>query len=197
MGAGLMSRRGPQPIGRAIEALAQAIARQQQDLQQLLELVRQQNTATEALAALLTVMLNPPPRPWTLGLSGKMTVTFRQCTSCGGLKPLEDFYPRPNPSDSERRHRQCKDCMIQKVAARSSRGATTGGSWRWRAGIGSFAVGFAVADMGAGWGMLIVETIAKVRRGYFVQKKSIKAICRGFRLSRKVARSNETLRFDT
>jgi hypothetical protein len=33
--------------------------------------------------------------------------------------------------------------------------------------------------------MLIVETIAKVRRAYFVQKKSIKAICREFRLSRK------------
>ncbi len=45
-----------------------------------------------------------------------------------------------------------------------------------------------MGDMGAGWGMLIVETIAKVRRGYFVQKKSIKAICREFRLSRKVVR---------
>jgi len=36
--------------------------------------------------------------------------------------------------------------------------------------------------------MLIVETIAKVRRSYFVQKRSIKAICREFRLSRKVVR---------
>jgi len=36
--------------------------------------------------------------------------------------------------------------------------------------------------------MLIVETIAKVRRAYFVQKKSINAICREFRLSRKVVR---------
>jgi len=45
-----------------------------------------------------------------------------------------------------------------------------------------------MGDMGAGWGMLIVETIAKVRRSYFVQKKSIKAICREFRLSRKVVR---------
>ena len=43
-------------------------------------------------------------------------------------------------------------------------------------------------DMGAGWGMLIVETIAKVRRAYFIQKKPIKAICREFRLSRKVVR---------
>ena len=45
-----------------------------------------------------------------------------------------------------------------------------------------------MGDMGAGSGMLIVETIAKVRRAYFVQKKPIKAICREFRLSRKVVR---------
>ena len=32
--------------------------------------------------------------------------------------------------------------------------------------------------MGAGFGMLVVETIAKIRRAYFVQKKPIKAICR-------------------
>jgi len=36
--------------------------------------------------------------------------------------------------------------------------------------------------------MLIVETIAKVRRAYFIQKKPIKAICREFRLSRRVVR---------
>ena len=36
--------------------------------------------------------------------------------------------------------------------------------------------------------MLIVETIAKVRRAYFVEGKSIKAICRELRLSRKVVR---------
>src|SRR5579863_8589108 len=36
--------------------------------------------------------------------------------------------------------------------------------------------------------MLIVETIAKVRRAYFLQKRPIKAICREFRLSRKVVR---------
>jgi transposase len=36
--------------------------------------------------------------------------------------------------------------------------------------------------------MLVVETIAKVRRAYFAQKKPIKAICREFRLSRKVVR---------
>ena len=36
--------------------------------------------------------------------------------------------------------------------------------------------------------MLVVETIAKIRRAYFVQKKPIKAICREYRLSRKVVR---------
>ena len=33
-----------------------------------------------------------------------------------------------------------------------------------------------------------METVAKVRRAYFLQKKSIKAICREFHLSRKVVR---------
>ena len=37
-------------------------------------------------------------------------------------------------------------------------------------------------------GMLIVETIAKIRRAFFVQGKSIKAICRELRVSRKVVR---------
>src|ERR1700730_5767858 len=36
--------------------------------------------------------------------------------------------------------------------------------------------------------MLVVETIAKIRRAFFVQKKPIKAICREFRASRKVVR---------
>ena len=45
-----------------------------------------------------------------------------------------------------------------------------------------------VEDMEAGWGMLIVETVAKVRRAYFLQQKPIKAICREFGLSRKVVR---------
>src|SRR6185436_6060184 len=36
--------------------------------------------------------------------------------------------------------------------------------------------------------MLVVETIAKVRRAYFVQGKAIKAICRDLGLSRKVVR---------
>src|SRR5271154_6183618 len=37
-------------------------------------------------------------------------------------------------------------------------------------------------------GMLIVEMIAKIRRAFFVQGKSIKAICRDLRVSRKVVR---------
>lgn len=41
---------------------------------------------------------------------------------------------------------------------------------------------------GALIGMLIVETIAKIRRAYFVQQKPIKAICRELGLSRKVVR---------
>ena len=36
--------------------------------------------------------------------------------------------------------------------------------------------------------MLIVETVSKIRRAYFVQKKPIKVICREFRVSRKVVR---------
>ena len=42
--------------------------------------------------------------------------------------------------------------------------------------------------MGASFGMLIVETIAKIRRAYLIQQKSIKAICRDLRVSRKVVR---------
>jgi transposase len=42
--------------------------------------------------------------------------------------------------------------------------------------------------MGAEIGMLIVETIAKIRGLFFVQGKPIKAICRELRLSRKVVR---------
>jgi hypothetical protein len=36
--------------------------------------------------------------------------------------------------------------------------------------------------------MLVVETVAKIRRAYFVQGKSIKAICREMLISRKVVR---------
>jgi transposase len=36
--------------------------------------------------------------------------------------------------------------------------------------------------------MLVVETIARIRRAYFAQKKPIRAICREFRVSRKVVR---------
>jgi DNA-binding transcriptional regulator LsrR (DeoR family) len=37
--------------------------------------------------------------------------------------------------------------------------------------------------------MLVVETVAKINRAYFVQGKPIKAICRELRLSRKVVRT--------
>lgn len=43
-------------------------------------------------------------------------------------------------------------------------------------------------DMGAEVGMLVVETIAKSRRAFFVQKEPIKVICRELRVSRKVVR---------
>jgi transposase len=43
-------------------------------------------------------------------------------------------------------------------------------------------------DMGARLRMLVVETIAKIRRAFYVQQKSIKAICRELGLSRKVVR---------
>ena len=36
--------------------------------------------------------------------------------------------------------------------------------------------------------MLVVETIAKIRRAYFIQQKTIKAISRELRVSRKVVR---------
>ena len=36
--------------------------------------------------------------------------------------------------------------------------------------------------------MLVVETIAKIRRAFFVHGKSIKAICRELRILRKVVR---------
>src|SRR4051794_14205502 len=36
--------------------------------------------------------------------------------------------------------------------------------------------------------MLVVETIAKIRRAYFVQGKAIKEICRELKVSRKVVR---------
>ena len=45
-----------------------------------------------------------------------------------------------------------------------------------------------VRDTGAGVGMLVVETIAKIRRAFFVQEKPIKVICRELRVSRKVVR---------
>ena len=37
-------------------------------------------------------------------------------------------------------------------------------------------------------GMLVMETIAKIRRAYFAQNKPIKTICRELRVSRRVVR---------
>ena len=45
-----------------------------------------------------------------------------------------------------------------------------------------------MGNMGAGSGMLVVETIAKIRRAYFAQNKPIRTICREFRVSRRVVR---------
>src|SRR6476659_1722505 len=47
---------------------------------------------------------------------------------------------------------------------------------------------WSMTEMGAGFGMLTVETIAKIRRAYFAQEKPIKEICRELRVSRKVVR---------
>ena len=44
--------------------------------------------------------------------------------------------------------------------------------------------------------MLVVETIAKIRRAYFVQKKPIKEICRELRISRKAVRKVVSLERD-
>jgi hypothetical protein len=43
-------------------------------------------------------------------------------------------------------------------------------------------------ECGGPLGMLVVETIAKIRRAYFGQGKPIKAICRDLGISRKVVR---------
>src|ERR1039458_8965299 len=55
--------------------------------------------------------------------------------------------------------------------------------------------------MGAEIGMVVVETIAKIRRAYFVHGQPIKAICRNLGVSRKgvrkIIRSEATeLRYD-
>jgi hypothetical protein len=44
-------------------------------------------------------------------------------------------------------------------------------------------------DLDSRFGMLVVETIAKSRRAYFVRQRSIEAICRELSVSRKVVRS--------
>ena len=51
-------------------------------------------------------------------------------------------------------------------------------------------MGFTVLprQSGAEIGMLVVETIAKIRRAHFIDGKPIKQICRELKLSRKVVR---------
>ena len=44
------------------------------------------------------------------------------------------------------------------------------------------------------FGLLVVETIAKIRRAYWVQQKPIKAICRELKVSRKVVRKGGAVR---
>src|SRR5207248_1909710 len=42
--------------------------------------------------------------------------------------------------------------------------------------------------------MLVLETIAKIRRAYFAQNKPIKTLCRDFRVSRMVVRQEMACR---
>jgi hypothetical protein len=70
--------------------------------------------AVERLAATLA----PPQRLDITELSAHLTVEFRLCSSCGALKPIEEFYPRPDQHDPKRRHRQCSDCMSTALRAR-------------------------------------------------------------------------------
>jgi hypothetical protein len=67
-------------------------------------------------------------------------------------------------------------------------GVQKGPLWRW--GSRWF-----LCCTGASIGMLVLETVAKIRRAYFVQQKTIKAICRELRASRKVVR--KVLRSET
>ena len=48
--------------------------------------------------------------------------------------------------------------------------------------------------IGGRFGLLVVETIAKIRRAYWVQQKPIKAICRELKVSRKVVRKGGAVR---
>src|SRR5205085_10217320 len=59
---------------------------------------------------------------------------------------------------------------------------------RGRAGGDDGSTVASVGDTGARLGMLVMETIAKIRRAYFAQNKPIKTICRELRVSRKVVR---------
>lgn len=116
-----ISRAGPSKIVRVIQVLTQNVeilrqdirilAQKVEELAQRFEKLREQTFALEALNGPLKPIAGPA---WTMNLSAKMTITFRKCTSCGAMKPLEDFYPRPDINHPQRRHRQCKDCQATK-----------------------------------------------------------------------------------
>ena len=50
-----------------------------------------------------------------------------------------------------------------------------------------------LVELGAAFGMLAVDTIAKIRRAFFVEKKPIKAICRELKRSRTAVRKSDPL----
>ena len=84
------------------------------------EIARLERVAAILIAAVerLAAASAPPQRLDITGLSAQLTVEFRVCSRCGVLKPIEEFYPRPDQHDPERRHRQCSDCMSTALRAR-------------------------------------------------------------------------------
>jgi hypothetical protein len=94
----------------------------------LTELDRRQKYLDRQLRELAEAQLQwrrfviPAQQIESLQLTARFVVTFRTCTSCGQLKPLEEFYLRPSRDKPERRHRQCRDCMRPKKLDTGTRG---------------------------------------------------------------------------